>query len=67
LEKIAHDEVSVRRLVSRLGEPARLRACYEAGPTGYELHRLVTSMGVGWQWGPPAFVATLPPWREGQD
>ena len=27
LEKIAHDEVSIRRLVSRLGEPARLRAC----------------------------------------
>jgi hypothetical protein len=47
LEKIAHDEVSIRRLVSRLGEPARLRACYEAGPTGYELHRLLRSMGVG--------------------
>ena len=45
LEKIAHDEVSIRRLVSRLGEPARLRACYEAGPTGYELHRLLTSTG----------------------
>ena len=45
LERIAHDEVSIRRLVSRLGEPARLRACYEAGPTGYELHRLLTSTG----------------------
>ena len=41
LEKIAHDEVSIRRLVSRLGEPGRLRACYEAGPTGYELYRLL--------------------------
>jgi transposase len=46
LDKIAHDEVSLRRLVSRLGEPARLRTCYEAGPTGYELYRLLVSMGV---------------------
>jgi transposase len=46
LEKIAHDEVSIRRLLTRLGEPVRLRACYEAGPTGYALHRLLTSMGV---------------------
>jgi transposase len=56
LEKIAHDEVSVRRLVSRLGAPARLRACYEAGPTGYELHRLLTSMGVGCEVIAPSLV-----------
>jgi transposase len=56
LEKIAHDEVSVRRLVSRLGAPARLRMCYEAGPTGYELHRLVTSMGVGCEVIAPSLV-----------
>ena len=46
VDKIAHDEVSVRRLVCRLGEPARLRVCYEAGPTGYELQRLLASLGV---------------------
>ena len=46
LEKVAHVEVSVRRLVSRLGEPSRLRVCYEAGPTGYELYRLLASMRV---------------------
>ena len=33
VERIAHDEASVRRLVGRVGEPGRLRACYEAGPT----------------------------------
>jgi hypothetical protein len=37
VSRIAHDEVSVRRLVARLGDPRRLRACDEAGPTGYEL------------------------------
>ncbi len=45
-EKIGHDEASIRRLIERLGEPTRLRACYEAGPTGYDLHRLLCSLGV---------------------
>ena len=31
VERIAHDEPSVRRLVGRLGDPRWLRACYEAG------------------------------------
>ena len=26
---------SIRKLVKRLGSPGQLRACYEAGPTGY--------------------------------
>jgi transposase len=60
LEKIAHDEVSIRRLVSRLGGPGRLRACYEAGPTGYELHRLLGSMGVGCEVIAPSLVPVAP-------
>ena len=39
VDKIFHDEESVRRLIKRLGRPSGLWACYEAGPTGYELHR----------------------------
>lgn len=46
VEKIAADEESVRRLVTRLGSPGRLWACYEAGPTGYELYRLLGRLGV---------------------
>ena len=46
VERIFHDETSVRRLIARLGDPRRIRACYEAGPTGYELHRLLASIGV---------------------
>jgi hypothetical protein len=34
-----HDEPSVRRFVSGLGNPTRVRLCYEAGPTGYDLAR----------------------------
>jgi transposase len=47
LDRIWNEEGSVRRLVGRLGDPAALRACYEAGPCGFELHRLLASMGVG--------------------
>src|SRR2546423_145418 len=46
VDRIFHDEASVRRLVARLGDPTVLRACYEAGPTGYELYRLLVSLGV---------------------
>ena len=45
-EKIFADEDSVRRLVKRFEEPRLLRACYEAGPTGYDLCRLLRQMGV---------------------
>ena len=46
VEKIFHDEASVRRLVGRFDDPRVLRACYEAGPTGYDLARLLNSLGV---------------------
>ena len=49
VEKIPSDEEPVRRLIARLGNPRRLRACYEAGPTGYELARLLGSLGVACQ------------------
>jgi transposase len=46
VDKIFNDEESVRRLVKRLGRPSGLWACYEAGPTGYDLHRLLTGLRV---------------------
>ncbi len=46
VDKIFHDTDSVRRLIKRLGKPKEIWACYEAGPTGYDLQRLLTSMGV---------------------
>src|SRR5258708_6278756 len=46
IDRIWNEEGSVRHLVSRLGDPAALRACYEAGPCGFDLHRLLASMGV---------------------
>jgi transposase len=46
IDRIWNEEGSVRHLIGRFGDPAGLRACYEAGPCGFELHRLLASMGV---------------------
>ena len=46
VDRIPGDEESVRRLIGRFSDRRLLSACYEAGPGGYELHRLLTSMGV---------------------
>jgi transposase len=59
-EKIFHDEVSVRRLVERFDDPKGLRACYEAGPTGYALHRLLTSIGVRTDVVAPSLIPRVP-------
>jgi len=45
VDRIAHDEASVRRLVDRFDDRSRLRVCYEAGLTGFGLYRLLRSMG----------------------
>ncbi len=37
---------AVRKLVKKLGPPAQLRACYEAGPCGYVLYWQLTELGV---------------------
>jgi transposase len=58
--RIAHDEASVRRLVGRLGDPGRLRACYQAGPTGYGLARLLDSMHVRCQVIAPSLIPRAP-------
>lgn len=47
VDKISSDDESVRRLVGRFDDPTRVWACYEAGPTGYELARLLGRLGCG--------------------
>ena len=37
---------AIRRLFRRYPDPSLLSTCYEAGPTGYDTHRLITSLGV---------------------
>jgi transposase len=60
VERIAHDEPSVRRLVARFPQPRRLRACYEAGPTGYALARLLDRMDICCEVIAPTLIPTAP-------
>ncbi|MGH9047091.1 MAG: IS110 family transposase, partial [Acidimicrobiales bacterium] len=46
VDRIFHDEANVRRFVATLGDLPAVRTCYEAGPTGYELARLLHRIGV---------------------
>ncbi|HZD48787.1 MAG TPA: IS110 family transposase [Silvibacterium sp.] len=47
LGTIPNREESIRKLVKKLGSVERLRACYEAGPTGYVIYWQLTALGVG--------------------
>lgn len=51
---------AIRKLVAGMGDPALLRACYEAGPTGYDTHRLLSSLGVGCDVIAPALIPKRP-------
>ena len=44
--RLENSERAVRRFVEKLGGPDGLAVCYEAGPGGYELQRLLSRMGV---------------------
>jgi transposase len=61
VDRIAHDEVSVRRLVDRFADHRPgLRTCYEAGPTGFGLYRLLRSMGVACDVVAPSLIPRSP-------
>jgi transposase len=47
---------SIRKLVKKLGHPAHLRVCYEAGPTGYVVYWQLTALGVGCEVVAPTLV-----------
>src|SRR5207247_10617948 len=44
--RLESTERAIRRFIARLGGPDGLAVAYEAGPGGYELHRLLSSIGV---------------------
>ena len=58
LGTIANREESIRKLVKKLGSPEHLRACYEAGPTGYVLYWQLTQLGVACAVVAPTLVPT---------
>ena len=60
VDKVFNDEPSVRRLIERFEDPRRLVACYEAGPTGYDLARLLRAMGVRCDVIAPSLIPVAP-------
>ncbi|HDR4572521.1 hypothetical protein ACRS52_14470 [Bacillus cytotoxicus] len=46
LGMIPHTPESLRKLIKKLGAVEHLKACYEAGSTGYGIYRLLFSLGV---------------------
>jgi len=51
---------SIRRLMKKLGPAEQLRACYEAGPTGYVVYWQLTAIGVACQVVAPTLVPVKP-------
>ena len=49
-----NDEIT--DMILRFPDRRRLSACYEAGPGGYELYRLLSSMGVGCEVVAPSLI-----------
>ena len=55
---IANRLESIRKLVHKLGPVKDLRACYEAGPTGYVLYWQLTQWGVTCEVIAPSLIPT---------
>jgi transposase len=60
LGTIANRPEAVRRLLGKLGKPAKLKVCYEAGPTGYALYWELTRLGIHCEVIAPGLVPTKP-------
>ena len=59
-DRISSDEESLRRLVGRFPDPGRVWACYEAGPTGYELARYLRGHGMRCEVIAPSLIPMAP-------
>ncbi len=61
LGTIANRAESIRKLVKKLGSVDQLKACYEAGPTGYVLYWQLAELGVACE----VIAPTLVPMKAG--
>lgn len=60
LPTIPNQFESLRKMVQKLGPTEQLRACYEAGPTGYVLYWQLTSLGVQCEVMAPSLIPVKP-------
>lgn len=60
MDKISTDDESVGRLLARFPGRERVWACYEAGPTGYELARVLLAAGMRCEVIAPSLIPAAP-------
>lgn len=60
LHQFPNDPKHLRRFFTRLQQEGPVRACYEAGPSGYDLYRQLTALGVPCQVMAPALTPRKP-------
>lgn len=60
LRSVPNEPRHLRRLFARLQREGPVRACYEAGPSGYDLYRQCTTLGVPCQVIAPALTPRKP-------
>ena len=58
VDKISTDDESIRRLIARFENPREVWACYEAGPTGYGLARVLRGVGMRCEVIAPSLIPT---------
>lgn len=58
VDKISTDDESIHWLIRRFDDPERVWACYEAGPTGYELARTLRAAGMRCEVIAPSLIPT---------
>jgi transposase len=58
IERIETTERAIRRFIAKLGGPDGLACCYEAGPGGFDLYRLLTGIGVPCDVVAPSLIPT---------
>jgi hypothetical protein len=54
--RIETTEKAIRRFIDKQGGPAGLSVCYEAGPGGFALWRLLTKIGVAYDVVAPSLI-----------
>jgi hypothetical protein len=52
VQRIETTEKAIRRLIDKQSGPVGLSVCYEAGPGGFALWRLLTRLGWRAMWSP---------------
>src|SRR5690625_4836221 len=57
---ISNTPEALRKLVNKINQEGKLNFCYEAGPTGYGVYRLLVSLGVKCEVIAPSLIPQKP-------